>query len=100
MGSRINEAGRQTHTPNVSPRRFPPPWSAAQQTHLLSRVCVPDEIAKGRQRHRRASRHCGRDYRSADVVASGVAVEPIRPSANKSQRRVSSKNCSLTLGSF
>jgi hypothetical protein len=39
-------------------------------------------------------------YRSAGVVAGGVAVEPVRPSANKSQRRVSSKNCSLTFGSF
>ena len=67
---------------------------------LHTRVGVRDEECEGSPDHRRASRHCGRDYRSAGVVASGVAVEPIRPSANKSQRRVSSKNCSLTLGSF
>jgi hypothetical protein len=67
---------------------------------LHTRVRVRDEDAKGRPGHRRASRHRGPDYRSAGVVAGGAAVEPVRPSANKSQRRVSSKNCSLTFGSF
>ena len=45
-------------------------------------------------------RRGGRDCHSVGVVGGGVAVNPVRLSANNSQRRVSSKNCSLTFGSL
>jgi len=53
-----------------------------------------------RDQCRRAGRRRGRDCHSVGVVGGGVAVNPVRLSANNSQRRVSSKNCSLTFGSL
>ena len=40
------------------------------------------------------------DPRSVCAVVDGVTVESVRPCANNSQRRVSSKNCFCTFGSF
>lgn len=87
-----------------------PKWRQCRRIRLQM-SCFESNRSVAQKKPATARRICGQRYhapellkeaqhRSASAVVGRVIVEAVRPRANNSHRRVSSKNCFCTFGSF